>query len=122
MGCGTTRASLTGFARIAIMNARPQVLLAQSAQRVIADLRELAALTSTSDGAQRVAWGPVWKTAREWLKAKVSELGLTPAADAAGNNWVTLPGESHKTVIIAGNSVSWLNAEWLDERFGCTQG
>ncbi len=83
------------------MNARPQVLLAQSAQRVIADLRELAALTSTSDGAQRVAWGPVWKTAREWLKAKVSELGLTPAADAAGNNWVTLPGESHKTVIIA---------------------
>jgi len=102
------------------MNARPQVLLAQSAQRVIADLRELAALTSTSDGAQRVAWGPVWKTAREWLKAKVSELGLTPAADAAGNNWVTLPGESHKTVIIAGHLDSVPNGGWLDGSLGVT--
>src|SRR5260370_22317572 len=120
MGCGTTRASLTGFARTAIMNARPQVLLAQSAQRVIADLRELAALTSTSDGAQRVAWGPVWKTAREWLKAKVSELGLTPAADAAGNNWITLPGESHKTVIIAGHLDSVPNGGWLDGSLGGT--
>jgi allantoate deiminase len=102
------------------MNAKPQVLLAQSAQRVISDLRELAALTSTSDGAQRVAWGPVWKTAREWLKAKVSELGLTPTADAAGNNWITLPGESHKTVIIAGHLDSVPNGGWLDGSLGVT--
>ena len=31
---------------------------AENSSRVISDLRELAALTSTSDGAQRVAWGP----------------------------------------------------------------
>jgi hydantoinase/carbamoylase family amidase len=102
------------------MNARPQVMLAQGAQRVIADLRELAALTSTSEGAQRVAWGPVWKTAREWLKAKVSELGLTPAPDAAGNNWITLPGESPKTVIIAGHLDSVPNGGWLDGSLGVT--
>ena len=35
--------------------------LRRSAQRVIADLRELAARTSTPDGAQRLAWGPVWR-------------------------------------------------------------
>jgi len=68
------------------MNARPQDLLARSAQRIITDLRELAAITSTPDGAQRVAWGPVWKMAREWLKEKVSQLVLTPESDAAGNN------------------------------------
>ena len=41
-----------------------------NAQRVIADLRELAARTSTPDGAQRLAWGPVWRDAREWFKGK----------------------------------------------------
>ena len=35
-------------------------------QRVITDLRHLATLTSTAEGAQRIAWGPVWRQAREW--------------------------------------------------------
>ena len=48
-----------------------------NAQRVIADLRELAARTSTPDGAQRLAWGPVWREAREWFKGKIAELGCT---------------------------------------------
>ena len=47
-----------------------------SARRVIGDLRELAALTSTPQGAQRVAWGPIWRKAREWLRDKVAPLGL----------------------------------------------
>ena len=49
---------------------------AMNAQRVIADLRELAARTSTADGAQRLAWGPVWRDARAWFTGKVAELGL----------------------------------------------
>src|SRR5471030_2860497 len=47
-----------------------------NAQRVVADLRELQARTSTPDGAQRLAWGPIWRDAREWFKGKVAELGL----------------------------------------------
>jgi len=43
-----------------------------NAQRVIADLRELAARTATADGAQRLAWGPVWREAREWFRIRVS--------------------------------------------------
>jgi hydantoinase/carbamoylase family amidase len=100
------------------MNAKAQDLLTHSAKRVIAELRELAALTSTPEGAQRVAWGPVWKTAREWLKSKLSEIGLKQTADAAGNNWVTLPGESDKTVIIAGHLDSVPNGGWLDGSLG----
>src|SRR5258706_9220397 len=77
--------------------------LRRSARNVITDLRELATLTSTPQGAQRVAWGPVWKKARGWLQDKVSPRGLASVPDAAGNNWVTLPGESSRTVIIGGH-------------------
>jgi allantoate deiminase len=100
------------------VNVGPRDPLSVGAQRVIADLRELAALTSTQDGAQRVAWGPVWRKARQWLQAKVSQIGLMPAADAAGNNWVTLPGNSDKTVIVAGHLDSVPNGGWLDGSLG----
>src|SRR5436853_5274441 len=84
--------------------------------RVIADLRELAARTSTPDGAQRLAWGPVWRDAREWFKGKIAELDLRVETDSAGNNWVTLPGASAKTVIIGSHLDSVPNGGWLD---GC---
>jgi N-carbamoyl-L-amino-acid hydrolase len=86
------------------------------AQRVIADLRELAARTSTPDGAQRLAWGPVWRDARDWFRGKVAEIGLRIATDSAGNNWVTLPGTSAKTVIVGSHLDSVPNGGWLD---GC---
>ena len=55
--------------------------------RVIADLKELAALTTDERGAQRVAWGPVWRKTREWFTAKLkNELGLTPTRDDANRN------------------------------------
>jgi N-carbamoyl-L-amino-acid hydrolase len=87
-----------------------------NAQRVIADLRELAARTSTPAGAQRLAWGPVWRDAREWFKGKVAELGLRIETDSAGNSWVTLPGASSKTVIVGSHLDSVPNGGWLD---GC---
>jgi hydantoinase/carbamoylase family amidase len=95
----------------------PESLLL-SARGVIHDLRELAALTSTPLGAQRLAWGPVWQQAREWLQDKVAPLGLTSVRDAAGNNWVTLPGESDRTVIIGGHLDSVPNGGWLDGTLG----
>jgi allantoate deiminase len=89
-----------------------------SARRVIADLRELAARTSTPDGAQRLAWGPVWRDARAWFAAKISPLGLPIETDAAGNNWVTLPGASPKTVIVGSHLDSVPNGGWLDGALG----
>ena len=87
-------------------------------QRVIADLRELAARTATADGAQRLAWGPVWREAREWFRIRVSELGLRIKTDAAGNNWATLSGRSPKTVIVGSHLDSVPNGGWLDGALG----
>ncbi|HEY2153625.1 MAG TPA: Zn-dependent hydrolase [Vicinamibacterales bacterium] len=89
-----------------------------NAQRVIADLRELAARTSTADGAQRLAWGPVWRDARAWFKARVAELGLDVTTDSAGNNWVTLAGASARTVIVGSHLDSVPNGGWLDGALG----
>lgn len=97
--------------------------LASSAQRVIADLKELASLTGDAQGAQRVAWGPVWRKARSWFQGKVErELGLNIATDAAGNNHVVLPGSSDETVIVASHLDSVPNGGWLDGCLGVLSG
>jgi len=88
------------------------------AHDVIQNLRELAALTSTADGAQRLAWGPVWREARQWFAGKLRDIGLEPSIDAAGNNWTTLHGESERAVIIGGHLDSVPNGGWLDGALG----
>lgn len=94
-----------------------------SSRRVIADLEELAALTSDERGAQRVAWGPVWRKTREWFTSKVEkELGLTPALDGAANLWVTLPGESTKSLVIGSHLDSVPGGGWLDGCLGVLAG
>jgi N-carbamoyl-L-amino-acid hydrolase len=88
------------------------------ARRVIDDLRALQARTSTPDGAQRLAWGPVWREAREWFRGRVAEIGLAIETDAAGNNWVTLPGRSSRTVVVGSHLDSVPNGGWLDGALG----
>ncbi|MEW6282433.1 MAG: Zn-dependent hydrolase [Candidatus Eremiobacterota bacterium] len=96
--------------------------LPKSARRVVSDLRELAELTSTPEGAQRLAWGPVWRKAREWFQGKVSELGLQVETDSAGNRWVTVPGASERTVIVGSHLDSVPNGGWLDGCLGVLAG
>ncbi len=93
-----------------------------SSHDVIADLKELAARTATPDGAQRLAWGPVWRDARTWFAGRAAEIGLEVSTDAAGNNWVTLPGDSPDTVIVGGHLDSVPNGGWLDGALGVTAG
>ena len=90
--------------------------------RVVAHLRELAARTSTPDGAQRLAWGPVWRNARAWFASKAGGLGLKVTTDAAGNRWVFLPGQSPETIIIGGHLDSVPNGGWLDGALGVMAG
>lgn len=84
--------------------------------RVIADLKELRALTGDENGAQRVAFTPVWIRAREWLKAKLADLPVEVRTDAAGNLWATLHGESERALLVGGHIDSVPNGGWLD---GC---
>jgi N-carbamoyl-L-amino-acid hydrolase len=85
-------------------------------QRTIADLKELRALTSDENGAQRVAWTDTWLKAREWFQSKIKSLPVQHHYDAAGNSWATLAGASEKSLIIGGHLDSVPNGGWLD---GC---
>jgi N-carbamoyl-L-amino-acid hydrolase len=83
-------------------------------RRTVAELKELRALTGDENGAQRVAWTDTWLKAREWFASKVKDLPVEHHYDAAGNNWVTLAGESEKCLLIGGHLDSVPNGGWLD--------
>lgn len=85
-------------------------------KRTVAELKELRALTGDENGAQRVAFTPMWVKTREWLQNKLSELPVEIHRDAAGNLWSTLRGESEKCLLIGGHMDSVPNGGWLD---GC---
>jgi N-carbamoyl-L-amino-acid hydrolase len=85
-------------------------------KRTVAELKELRALTSDDNGAQRVAWTDTWLKAREWFGTKLAGLPVEDHRDAAGNRWVTLAGESPKALLLGGHLDSVPNGGWLD---GC---
>lgn len=93
-----------------------------SAQQLVADLKELRTLTGTPEGAQRVAWGPVWRQARTWYAQKTAALGVEARTDSAGNTWYTRRGEREDTVIIGGHLDSVPNGGWLDGALGMMVG
>ena len=83
-------------------------------KRTVVELKELRALTSDENGAQRVAWTDTWLKARDWYAKKLAELPIEHHYDAAGNNWVTLRGASEKCLLIGGHLDSVPNGGWLD--------
>ena len=102
---------------------KPPPATKPTSKRVIADLKELAALTSDARGAQRVAWGPVWRKTRDWFTAKVkTELGLDTRRDGAGNLWATLPGASKDSLVIGSHLDSVPGGGWLDGCLGVLAG
>jgi N-carbamoyl-L-amino-acid hydrolase len=90
--------------------------------QVITNLRELAALTSDANGAQRLAFTPTWQRARDWFAEKLAGLPSTwkieQHFDAAGNNWVTFPGASPKALVLGSHLDSVPNGGWLDGALG----
>ena len=84
--------------------------------RTVAELRELRELTGDEDGAQRVAWTPIWVQAKDWLGSRLDGLPLDYVVDEAGNQWWTLRGESERAVLLGGHIDSVPNGGWLD---GC---
>jgi N-carbamoyl-L-amino-acid hydrolase len=97
---------------------------AVDAPRVIADLRELAELTSDERGAQRLCWSPTWRQARAWLTQRLAELGAESEIDAAGNLWATLPGRDRDAPALAvGSHIDSVpDGGWLDGAYGVMAG
>ena len=87
-------------------------------KRAIADLKELRALTADSNGAQRIAWTDTWLRARAWFEEKLTSLPVEHHLDAAGNRWVTLPGDSPKALLLGSHLDSVPNGGWLDGALG----
>jgi N-carbamoyl-L-amino-acid hydrolase len=87
-----------------------------NAQAAVELLKELRALTADENGAQRLAWSPVWLKARAWFQSKLQELPVEHHYDAAGNSWTTLAGTSEATLILGSHLDSVPNGGWLD---GC---
>ena len=85
-------------------------------KRTIAELKELRAFSADDNGAQRIAFTPMWVKVREWLKSKLATLPVETHVDAAGNLWSTLKGRSPKALLIGGHMDSVPNGGWLD---GC---
>ena len=92
------------------------------AQRTLRDLNELRALTADAQGAQRIAWGPVWLKARNWFQEKLRQLPVEHHLDAAGNSWTTLPGASAQTLLLGSHLDSVPNGGWLDGALGVLTG
>jgi N-carbamoyl-L-amino-acid hydrolase len=88
------------------------------ADRVIADLRELARRTSDDAGAQRLCWGEGWRAARDFLGELLAEIGLEPEIDEAGNAWAYLTGEAEPALAVGSHVDSVPNGGWLDGALG----
>ncbi len=94
-------------------------------RRVIADLQELRRLTSDErGGAQRVAWGPVWRQARAWFSKKLhDEVGLSTHVDAAANLWSTFKGSGRGPALVIGSHLDSVpSGGWLDGALGVVVG
>jgi hydantoinase/carbamoylase family amidase len=89
-----------------------------AADRVLADLRELARRTSDDAGAQRLCWGDGWRTARDFLGELLAEIGLEPEIDEAGNAWAYLTGEAEPALAVGSHVDSVPNGGWLDGALG----
>ena len=89
-----------------------------AADRVIADLRELARRTGDEAGAQRLCWGDGWRTARDFLGELLAEIGLEPEIDEAGNAWAYLTGEAEPALAVGSHVDSVPNGGWLDGALG----
>ena len=89
---------------------------------VIANLEELRALTADENGAQRVAFTPMWEKARAWFVSKLDALPVERHRDAAGNAWYTLRGKKPQALVLGSHLDSVPNGGWLDGCLGVMAG
>jgi N-carbamoyl-L-amino-acid hydrolase len=92
--------------------------------RVVANLKELRALTGGPEGARRLAWTDEWIVARDFLRAKLAEIPGVGGAemDEAGNLWASLPGARPEAVVVGSHVDAVPQGGWLDGVLGVMAG
>jgi hydantoinase/carbamoylase family amidase len=91
-------------------------------ERVISDLRELAALTGDAAGAQRLAWTAGWERARELVAGRCAEVGVAGVRDRAANLWFVLEGDRPGMLVAGSHLDSVPDGGWLDGALGVLAG
>jgi hydantoinase/carbamoylase family amidase len=86
--------------------------------RVLADLRALAELTSDEHGAQRIAFTERWRAARAFLRERLEQLPVEIREDSAQNLWARLEGEHEPAVAVGSHLDSVPDGGWLDGALG----
>ncbi len=90
--------------------------------RVVADLRALAARTGGPEGSRRLAWTPEWLEARALLRESLATLPVEVDQDEAGNLWAVLRGERPDTLVVGSHLDSVPKGGWLDGALGVMAG
>jgi beta-ureidopropionase / N-carbamoyl-L-amino-acid hydrolase len=93
-----------------------------SPDRVISDLRDLAARTGGPDGSRRLAWTPEWLEARAMLRESLTTLPVEVDTDEAGNLWAVLRGERPEMLVVGSHLDSVPKGGWLDGALGVMAG
>jgi N-carbamoyl-L-amino-acid hydrolase len=92
------------------------------AQRVITDLRTLAARTGGPAGSRRLCWTPEWLEARALLREELAALPVEVEVDEIGNLWAYLRGDSDAIVVVGSHLDSVPSGGWLDGALGVMAG
>ena len=90
--------------------------------RVISDLRDLAARTGGPEGSRRLAWTPDWLEARALLRESLTTLPVEVDTDEAGNLWAVLRGERPEMLVVGSHLDSVPKGGWLDGALGVMAG
>jgi N-carbamoyl-L-amino-acid hydrolase len=90
-------------------------------QRFLSDLHELRKIgaSGVGKGVVRPAFSETDITARDWLCAKFSEIGLTPYVDPVGNTFGLAQG---KSILIGSHTDTQPEGGWLDGALGVVCG
>ena len=91
-------------------DARSDGLPRPSTERLAADLRALEAFTRPDRPYTRRAFSDEDRAARQWLTGRMTEAGLVPAVDAAGNQIGRRPGSAPGPALVIGSHLDTVEA------------
>ncbi len=86
-------------------------------KRLLADLHRLRTFGAYGNGVVRPAFSEADLDSRRWLAGRMTEAGLQPVFDPAGNLFGLPPGEG-KSVLLGSHSDTQPEGGWLDGAYG----